>query len=37
MERLLNLRSHVLHRYPAFESCNVDAIPLFQAAADRTR
>ena len=26
--RLLNLRSRVLHRYPAFESCNVDAIPL---------
>ena len=27
---LLNLRSRVLHRYPAFESCNVDAIPLNQ-------
>ena len=26
--RLLNMRSGVLHRYPAFESCNVDAIPL---------
>lgn len=27
-ELLLNLRSGVLHRYPAYESCNVDAIPL---------
>ena len=27
-DRLLNMRSNVLHRYPAFESCNVDAIPL---------
>jgi len=25
--RLFNRRSHVLHRYPAWESCNTDAIP----------
>jgi hypothetical protein len=26
--RLLNMRSGVMHRYPAFEACNIDAIPL---------
>ena len=25
--RMLNLGSHVLHRFPAWESCNADAIP----------
>lgn len=28
MDCLLNPKSGVLHRWPAWESCNVDAIPL---------
>ena len=27
MSYLLNLRTGMLHRFPAFESCNLDAVP----------
>lgn len=36
-DRLLNARSHVVHRYPAFESCNIDAIPLQQRVLFRSK